>query len=74
MDSDDWPGSEDCKFIMPLDLIMRPSGAMLDILDEWHEDNNREDMDLQYCQALMLAATAASVHSLAFGESNGTMQ
>jgi len=75
MDSDDRPEPGFCKFSIPLPLVKALSEAMLEILEKWHEVQDEEDFDINYCQAAMLAATYSSVEVLAFGEcASSTMQ
>jgi hypothetical protein len=55
-------------------LIKALSEVMLSIIDGWYEEQGDEDLDIAYCQAVMLAATAQSIEALTFGECNGTLQ
>ena len=68
MDSDDWQEPEVCKFIIPVPLVRALSEAMLEILDRWYEAQGKDDFDINYCQAAMLAATNSSIEVLVFGE------
>ena len=74
MDPDDREESEFRKFIVPMALIKALSEVMLSVIDGWYEEQGDGDIDIGYCQAVMLAATAQSIEALTFGECNGTLQ
>jgi hypothetical protein len=74
MDADDREESEFRKFIIPVALIKALSEVMLSVIDGWYQEQGDEDLDIAYCQAVMLAATAQSIEALTFGECNGTLQ
>ena len=74
MDADNRPEPEVCKFLIPLALVKSLSEIMLDVINSWQEEYGSEGFDIHYCQAVMLAATEASVETLSFGKIHGTMQ
>ena len=67
-------GEEYGSVVVPLSLIMKLSGGLLELLDQWHEERKIEDLDVAQCVVAMMAAVDAATEALHGYPDKATLQ
>jgi len=65
----------DCPpVLIPVSLIKTLTDALLDVLEDWHEERGIEEPDMNRCFVAMVASVEAAMEALSGEESEVTIQ